>query len=173
MTSLFRMLTSSNLMLLVVTTIGGHIVDPGGPRRADFDVLVILATVFAALVHSVVYTYFIAAGKYIESALEDHDVSCEEVLAQAKRNKKKAFRYVLPAILATMTAAFLYYAGNPVRGDGAISPLWGAIGAYLALAVNMAVVPMEWKYIRSNSVLTLRVTNEVQARQSAAAAHME
>ncbi|MBL1217573.1 MAG: hypothetical protein D8M59_08765 [Planctomycetes bacterium] len=162
MTSLFRMLASSNLMLLVIVAIGGHLVDPGGPRRAGFDVLVILATVYCALVHSIVYTYFIAAGKYIQSAMEDHNLGCESHLVRAKANKKMSFRYVLLAILATMTAAFLYYAGNPVRGDGAISPWWAAAGTYVALAVNIMAIPFEWKYIRANSVLTKEVTNGVQ-----------
>ncbi len=63
MKRLFLQLTIANLTLLFGVTIWGHIPSATPGAMSGFDVLAVVVTIFAALVHSVVYTYFIATAK--------------------------------------------------------------------------------------------------------------
>lgn len=154
-------------MVLIIAIVWGHVVaNDSGPSRSSFDVFVIVVAVFSALVHSIIYTYFIAASKYIMSAIDFHNYQNPDVLVQAKSNKRIAFRYAFISILMIMAATFLYFASSPVRGDYAISVLWPAITSYIMLFVLIYTIKQEWKYIVANCVLTDMVTSTLNTMRN-------
>ncbi|MFG0331345.1 MAG: hypothetical protein ACF8PN_15770 [Phycisphaerales bacterium] len=162
MKALFRNLATALVTLLLIVTVWGHFV----PRdEADaltaFDVLAVIVTVFGILVHSIVYTYFIASGKFAQTAIEEHGYPDPEAERRIKRNKIQAFRYAFIGMIGLMLAVSLYFAASPVRGDDAIRPLWAAFGAYAAILINLWAIGKEWKFIVANSVITSEITESV------------
>jgi len=151
----FIQLTNANMLLLLTVTVWGHFADP----NSSFPVLVGFTAVFTALIHSIIYTYFIATGKFVERAIEEHGYPRTEAMDQAKSNKMKAFRYGFLAIMVTMGAAFCYYWSSPVRQDLAIWRGWAAIASYLAILMNLYAAKIEWKYISANGVITDDILN--------------
>lgn len=152
MKNLFIQLSVANMLLLLIVAGWGHM--RGGETDAGFETLVIITTVFTALVHSIVYTYFIAASKFVQSAVEDHGYPHVAAIDQSKTNKRKAFRYAFMAMMAVMIAAFLYFAGSPVRQDAAISRAWASIGVFFAILMNAYGIRKEWEYLKANLVLS-------------------
>jgi len=158
----FIQLTNANMLLLVIVTVWGHFADP----TTSFPVLVGFTAVFTALVHSIIYTYFIAAGKFVERAIEEHGYPKTDAVKVAKSNKMQSFRYGFMAIMFTMGAAFCYYWSSPVRQETAIWAGWAAIASYLAILMNLYAAKIEWKYIVANGVITddiLKTMIEVDA----------
>ncbi len=154
MKRLFLQLTFANSMLLIGVTIWGHFLSAEPDAMSGFDVLAVLVTIFTALVHSVVYTYFIATAKFVERAVEEHGYAHALSVDDAKANKRKAFRYGFLAMLGVMIACFFYFWSSPVRQELAIGRGWAAIASYLAILMNLYAAKIEWKYIVANCVIT-------------------
>jgi len=146
----FIQITNANMLLLLIVTVWGHFAD----ARSAFPVLVGFTAVFTALIHSVIYTYFIATGKFVERAIDEHGYGDQSALGRVKKNKMQSFRYGFFAIVFTMGAAFFYFWSSPVRQDMAIWRGWAAISSYLAILMNLYAAKIEWKYICANCVIT-------------------
>ena len=81
-------------------------------------------------VHSIVYTYFIATAKWAGEVVRVYQLP-DWFVAQAKRNKRRAFRFIMGSMTAIAITAWLGAAAD-TRGS-AFSP-WhlGCRGAHLA-----------------------------------------
>ncbi len=154
MKRLFLQLTLANFLLLAIVTLWGLFLPPASPGMKQFDVLVVLAALFCLTVHSIVYTYFIASGKFVQSAIEEHGYADRNALALNKAYKLKAFRYGFLAILVTAGAMMLHFLSAQPHGEGGLWRGWAAIGAGLAFLMNIHAARIEWKYICANSVLS-------------------
>lgn len=174
MQRLFWNLSIANLLLLTIVVAWGHFIDPADTvALGRFDVLASLAGLFTLLVHSIVYTYFIAAGKFVQAAVEEHGHPDATAIDRAKRHKLKAFRYGFMAIWATFLALVLHFwlrpgGGGIAANDGGHEP-WVTTAAYLALLMNACAAHVEGKYVAANGVLTDKVLAEVSARRAGAA----
>src|SRR6185437_6445661 len=72
------------------------------PRSTWRDVhflFALLTTITTLAVHSIVYTYFMATGKWAREVVHVYGLP-EWINAQAKKNKRKAFRFVFWSITA-------------------------------------------------------------------------
>lgn len=150
---LFKNLAAANLVLLLIVAIWGCVPRETNESIGRFDVLAGLTAVFCAAIHSIAYTYFIAAGKFAETAVAERGYGDLKVVERVKANKRQAFRYGFLAILATMFAVFLYYASSPVRGQDAIGNVWGIVGGFGMVIANAWACLKEWKIIVANGVL--------------------
>lgn len=154
MKRLLLQLTVSNLLLLAVVIVWGHFITRDSSWSRQFDVLVGMAGLFSLTVHSIIYTYFIASGKFVQSAIEEHGYHDATARQRAKSYKLKAFRYGFIAIVSTSVAMMLHFWSGASAGDAAIWRGWAAISAWLALLVSLYAAKVEWKYIGANSVLS-------------------
>lgn len=154
MKQFFLQITTANIALLLIVTIAGHVVTMTETMRGRFEILTAVIAIFCALVHSVIYTYFIAATKFVERAIDEHGYEDQEAVSRAKTNKRQAFRWAFLAMLATMIAAFVFYWSSPVRDEHAIGRGWSALAAYLAILMNLVAAKNQWKYVVANGVLT-------------------
>lgn len=169
MKRLLLQLTVSNLLLLAIVIVWGHFLPRGSAWSRQFDVLVGLAGMFSLTVHSVIYTYFIVSGKFVQSAIEEHGYRDENARKTAKTYKLKAFRYGFIAIMFTSTAMMLHFWSGDSAGEGAIWRGWAAISAWLALLVSVYAAKVEWNYIGANSVLTDEILEALGDRTQTAA----
>jgi len=149
-------------MLILVVTVWGHVISREQASQSAFDVLVGIAAVFASLIHSIVYTYFIATSKFVERAVEEHGYPDPAAIDRSKLNKRKAFRYGFLAILFAMFAAFLYFWSSPVRQEEAVWRGWASIGAWLAFLINLYAARREWEYVVKNCVITDDILRKVE-----------
>jgi hypothetical protein len=79
---------------------------PGAVARG-VHILFSLATVVVLLgIHSIVYTYFIATGKWAKEVVTAYQLP-DWINAQAKKNKRKAFRFIMWSMTAIAVAAWL------------------------------------------------------------------
>ena len=154
MKRLFLQLTMANLALLLGVTVWGHFLSTEPDAMSRFDILAVLVTIFCALIHSVIYTYFIATCKFVERAVEEHGYEPATAKEETKKNKLRSFRYAFLAMFSVMIACFLYFWSSPVRQEFAIARGWATIAGYLAIILNIYAAKIEWKYIVANGVIT-------------------
>jgi len=169
MKTFFLQTAVANLALLLLVIGWGHVQARSGEPSAAFDVLVVLVATFSVLVHSIVYTYFIASGKFFETAVEEHGYPDPTVVEQAKENKRKAFRFAFLAMFAVVVTAGLWFASSPVRQDLAISRWWPAISAWIAILVSLHATRKEWFFLGRNLALADDVLDTVTRIRDAAA----
>lgn len=169
MKRLFLQLTLANFLLLAIVTVWGLFLPAPSPWMKQFDVLVVLASLFCLTVHSIVYTYFIASGKFVQSAIEEHGYADRNALALNKSYKLKSFRYGFMAILVTAGAMMLHFLTAAPAADGGLWRGWAAVGAGLALLMNIHAARIEWKYVCANSVLSDEILKALGDRTGHAA----
>ena len=79
---------------------------PGAVARG-VHLLFSLATVVVLLgIHSIVYTYFVATGKWAKEVVTVYQLP-DWINAQAKKNKRRAFRFIMWSMTAIAVAAWL------------------------------------------------------------------
>ena len=154
MKQLFLQLTLANLLMLALVIGWGHVIALDSPWMKQFDVLVAFAALFTLTVHSIIYTYFIASGKFVQSAIEEHGYPDLNARALNRMYKLKSFRYGFMAIMVTAGAMMLHFLSGHSAGEGGLWRGWAAIGAYLAVLMNVHAARIEWKYVCANSVLS-------------------
>jgi hypothetical protein len=123
---------------------------PGAIARG-VHILFSLATVVALLgIHSIVYTYFVATGKW-----------AKEVVAAYQLpdwiNKRRAFRFILWSMTAIAVAAWL---GAAVDTRGESYSLWHLGFAAIAVAFNLGSFIVEYAVI----VAHVRLLTELKER---------
>jgi hypothetical protein len=126
---------------------------PGGVARG-VHVLFSLVTVVTLLgIHSIVYTYFVATGKWAQEVVSVYQLP-DWVNVQAKKNKRKAFRFVLWSMTVLAAAAWLGAATDTRPGYST----WHLASAALAVAFNLGSFVVEYAVI----VAQVRLLNDVK-----------
>lgn len=153
----FLVLAVTDGSLLVTSFVLGLMAtgEPRGPGAIwrGVHLLVALLTVLATLaVHSIVYTYFLATGKWAKEVVHVYQLP-DWINVQAKKNKRKAFRFVIWSMTMVACAAWLG-AGSDALG---LNPLWHLGMAAVALAFNFGAFAVEYAVITAQARLLLEV----------------
>jgi hypothetical protein len=153
----FLVLAVTNGSLLVASFVLGLLAsgEPRGPGAVwrGVHVLFALFTTLATLaIHSIVYTYFLATGKWAQEVVRVYRLP-EWINAQAKTNKRTAFRFEFWSMAAVGVAAWLG-AGSDT---GRTHPLWHLGAAAAALAFNLGAFAVEYAVIVAHARLLLEV----------------
>jgi hypothetical protein len=129
---------------------------PGAVARG-VHILFSLATVVTLLgIHSIVYTYFVATGKWAKEVVLAYQLP-DWINAQAKKNKRRAFRFIMWSMTAIAVAAWL---GAAVDTRGPAYSLWHLGFAALAVAFNLGSFAVEYTVI----VAHVRLLTELKDR---------
>ena len=104
-----------------------------------FAVVSVLATL---AVHSIVYTYFLATGKWAKEVVRVYQLP-DWINVQAKKNKRKAFRFEFWSMALIAGTAWLGAASDTLG----VNPLWHLGLAALALAFNFGAFAVEYAVI--------------------------
>ena len=129
---------------------------PGGVARG-VHVLFSLATVVILLgIHSIVYTYFVATGKWAKEVVTVYQLP-DWFNTQAKKNKRRAFRFVMWSMTVIAVAAWM---GAAADTRGTSYSTWHLATAALALAFNFGSFVVEYAVI----VAQVRLLQEVKDR---------
>ncbi|MGO9470863.1 MAG: hypothetical protein ACLQVF_42770 [Isosphaeraceae bacterium] len=115
----------------------------GGIARG-IHVLFSLTAVVALLgVHSIVYTYFVATGKWAKEVVTVYGLP-DWFTTQATKNKRRAFRFVMWSMTAIALAAWL---GAAADTRGPAYSLWHLGFAALAVGFNLGSFVVEYTVI--------------------------
>ena len=153
----FLVLAVTDGSLLVVSFVLGLLAtgEPRGPGAVyrGVHVLVALLTVMATLaVHSIVYTYFLATGKWAKEVVHVYGLP-DWINVQAKKNKRKAFRFEFWSMVLVAVSAWLG-AGSDTRN---LNPLWHLGMAAVTIAFNFGSFAVEYAVITAQARLLLEV----------------
>jgi hypothetical protein len=122
---------------------------PGATARA-MHVLFSLATVVVLLgVHSIVYTYFVATGKWANEVVRVYQLP-DWISTQASKNKRRAFRFIMVSMTAIAVAAWL---GAAADTRGPTYSIWHFGTAAFALAYNIGSFAVEYAVIVAHARL--------------------
>jgi hypothetical protein len=164
----FLVLAVTGGSLLVADFVLGLLAAGRGPQVSGaargVHVLFSLATVVVLLgVHSIVYTYFIATGKWAKEVVTVYALP-DWFNTQAKKNKRRSFRFVFGSMTVIAVAAWLGAAADTL---GTAYSLWHLGFAALALGFNITSFGVEYAIIAAHA----RLLNELkqQADQMRAA----
>ena len=117
-------------------------------------VLFSLLTVVMLLgIHSIVYTYFMATGKWAKEVVRVYQLP-EWFVAQATRNKRRAFRFIMGSMTAIAITAWMGAAAD-TRGQ-AYAP-WHLGAAALTIAFNLGSFVVEYGGIVSHARLLMEL----------------
>jgi hypothetical protein len=134
----------------------GDLHGPGAQARG-VHLLLSLATVIVLLgIHSIVYTYFIATGKWAKEVVSAYQLP-EWINEQAKKNKRRAFRFIMWSMTAIAVAAWL---GAAADTQSASYVPWHLGFAALAVAFNLGSFIVEYGVIVSH----MRLLTELKDR---------
>jgi hypothetical protein len=129
---------------------------PGAIARG-IHVLFSLITVVTLLgIHSIVYTYFVATGNWAKEVVRVYELP-GWITMQAKKNKRRAFRFVMWSMTVIAAAAWL---GAAVDTRGSAYALWHLFVAAFALAFNLGAFVVEYVVI----VAHVRLLQELKDR---------
>ena len=130
--------------------------EPRGPHMVWHGVhllFALLTTMATLAVHSIVYTYFLATGKWAKEVVRVYRLP-EWLNDQAKKNKRKAFRFEFWSMALIAVAAWLG-AESDTRQD--FNSLWHLGAAALAVAFNFGAFVAEYAVIVAQARLLLEV----------------
>jgi hypothetical protein len=107
-------------------------------------ILFSLVTVVTLLgIHSIVYTYFVATGKWAKEVVRVYELP-DWINVQAKKNKRRAFRFVMWSMTVIAIAAWL---GGAVDTRGPAYAFWHLGTAAFAVAFNLGAFVVEYVVI--------------------------
>jgi len=157
----FLVMAVTGTSLLVADFVLGFFAtaEPHGPGAIarGIHLLFSLATVVVLLgIHSIVYTYFVATGKWAKEVVHAYQLP-DWIGTQATKNKRRAFRFIMGSMTAIAVAAWLGAAAD-TRGTG--YTLWHLAAAAFAIAFNIASFVIEYAVI----VAHVRLLNELKDR---------
>lgn len=129
----------------------------------------LFGTIYTALMHSIVYVYFIVSGKVVGEAVERGGFD-PDWAAQAKRLKMKTFRYAFLAILAVIATALVGgFITTAASGSAAVdssagesAARWHLTLAIVSLLVQPAVAVVEYRNIGRQQQLTASVLSALE-----------
>jgi hypothetical protein len=141
----FLVLAVTGGSLLVADFVLGFLAasEPRGPGAVwrGVHLLFSLLTVLAILgVHSIVYTYFMATVRWAKEVARVYRLP-DWLVAQAKRNKRRAFRFIMGGMTAVAVTAWLGAAADTRGGSYSAWHLWVAS---LTLTFNFVAFVVEY-----------------------------
>jgi hypothetical protein len=153
----FLVLAVTDGSLLVASFVAGLIAsgEPRGPHavwRGVHVLVALVATMATLAVHSIAYTYFLATGKWAQEVVRVYGLP-GWINDQAKKNKRKAFRFEFWGMTLIAVAAW-FGAAADTRG---LHPLWHLGVAALALAFNFGAFAVIYAVIVAQARLLLEV----------------
>ncbi len=116
---------------------------PHAVARAVHLLFSLLTVVVLLGIHSIVYTYFMATGKWAKEVVRVYDLP-EAFITQAKRNKRRSFRFVMGSMTAIAVAAWL---GGAADTLGTAYAPWHLAAGALAVAFNLGSFVVEYAAI--------------------------
>jgi hypothetical protein len=132
----------------------GVVRGPDGIARG-VHVLFSLVTVVTLLgIHSIVYTYFVATGKWAKEVVTVYRLP-DWFNIEAKKNKRRAFRFIMWSMTTIAVAAWL---GGAADTMGANYAIWHLGSAALAVAFNLGSFVVEYAVI----VVQVRLLTELK-----------
>lgn len=170
----FLVIAVTDGSLLVASFVIGLIAsgEPRGPHavwRGVHVLVALVATMATLAVHSIAYTYFLATGKWAQEVVRVYQLP-PWINDQAKKNKRKAFRFEFWGMSLVAVTAWL---GAAADTQG-LNPLWHLGVAAFALAFNFGAFAVEYAVIVSQVRLLLEVKAQAdrlrEARYGPAAA---
>ncbi len=136
----------------------------GGGIARGIHVLFSLVTVVAVLgVHSIVYTYFVATGKWAKEVVTVYGLP-DWFLTQATKNKRRAFRFVMWSMTAIAVAAWL---GGAADTRGPAYSLWHLGFAAMAVGFNLGSFVVEYSVIGAHVRLLLELKQQADRLREA------
>jgi hypothetical protein len=133
--------------------------EPRGPHAIWHGVHIVfsLLSVVALLgIHSIVYTYFMATGKWAKEVVRVYHIR-EWYVVQATRNKRLAFRFIMGSMIAIAVTAWLGAAAD-TRGE--VYAPWHLGAAALTLAFNLGSFVVEYGVIFTHVHLLMELKSQ-------------
>lgn len=140
----------------------------GGPGEAahvwhDVHFLVgLLAVMTGALVHSVVFTYFLGTGRWVKEVVRVYHLP-DWVYAQAVRNKRRAFPFEFAGMAFLAFTAWLGAGADQFAWPS----LWHLAMAAVAMAFNFGAFAAEYASIVAQARLLVEVKDEADRMRAA------
>ena len=153
MTALFLGLMLANFICLIATAVVGYAQWMHWHRLFGA-----LSAMVCCGVHCVVFTYFIATGKWIEHAILVKQLD-PKVAAPTRPLRRGAFAAALSMIVVGIATAIVGAAVDNLY----LSPIWHHMMAMVLLAGNGVAAVVEYRSIRDNGL----VIDDILARISA------
>jgi len=142
---------------------------PGAIWHGIHILFALLATMATLAVHSIVYTYFLATGKWAKEVVRVYQLP-DWINTQAKKNKRKAFRFEFWSMALIAFTAWLG-AASDTQG---LNPLWHLGMAAVMIAFNFGAFAVEYAVIVAQARLLMEVKEQAdrlrEARYGAEAA---
>jgi hypothetical protein len=132
------------------------------PWHLTHFLLGLLTTLTTLLVHSIVYTYFLGTGKWVKEVVRVYKMP-EWVEAQAKKNRKKAFRFEFWSMALIAVAAWFGAASDAQS----FNPTWHLAAASVALAFNLGAFVVEYAVLVAQGRLLLEVKARADGQRQA------
>jgi hypothetical protein len=153
----FLVLAVADGSLLVTSFVLGLLAtgEPRGPHavlRGVHLLIALLTTMTTLAVHSIAYTYFLATGKWAAEVVRVYQLP-GWINDQAKKNKRKAFRFEFWGMSIVAIAAWL---GAAADTQG-LNPLWHLGAAMIAVGFNLGAFAAEYAVIVTQVRLMLEV----------------
>ena len=163
----FLVLAVSDTSLLVAAFVVGLFAtgEPRGPHAIwrGVHVLVALTATMATLaVHSIVYTYFLATGKWAAEVVRVYGLP-GWINDQAKKNKRKAFRFEFWGMTLVAVAAWVGAGADTQRLD----PLWHLGASAVAVGFNLGAFAVVYAVIVQQARLLLEVKSQADRLREA------
>ncbi len=161
----FLVLAVTDGSLLITTFVLGLIAagEPRGPHAIWHGIhllIALLTTVATLAVHSIAYTYFLATGKWAAEVVRVYQLPAW-INDQAKKNKRKAFRFEFYGMTLVAITAWL---GAATDTQGANATwiavpwwVWHLAIASFSLAFNLGAFVVEYAVIVAQARLLLEV----------------
>jgi hypothetical protein len=156
MTVLFLGLMLANLVCLIGTAVVGY-----AGLMHWHRVFGALAAIVCCGVHCVVFTYFIATGKWIEHAILVKGLE-PRIVEPTRPLRRGAFAAALSVIALTITTAIV---GAAVDNQY-LSPAWHHLLAMGLLAGNLVGAVVEYRCIRDNGAVIDGILARINAASS-------
>ena len=116
----------------------------------------LVTVVLLLAIHSIVYTYFVATGKWAKEVVEVYQLP-DWIGTQATKNKRRAFRFIMGSMTAIAVVAWL---GAAADTRGPWYAIWHFGAAAFALAYNVGSFVVEYAVI----VVHVRLLADLKAR---------
>jgi hypothetical protein len=163
----FLVLAVTDGSLLVASFVLGLFAsgEPRGPHAIwhGIHILFALLTTMATLaVHSIAYTYFLATGKWAKEVVRVYQLP-EWINTQAKKNKRKAFRFEFWSMALIAVTTWLG-AASDTQG---LNSLWHLGLAAVTLAFNFGAFAVEYAVIYAQVRLLQEVKDQADRLRAA------
>jgi hypothetical protein len=157
----FLVLAVTGGSLLVADMVLGFVAASQAPGphavgRAVHLLFSLLTVVVLLGIHSIVYTYFMATGKWAGEVVRVYQLP-DAYVAQAKRNKRRAFRFVMGSMTAIAVAAWLGGAADTLGPGWSV---WHLIAAAMAVAFNLGSFVVEYAAIVGHARLLMDLKDQ-------------